>query len=71
MANEESRRETVIKNVIDIFIDVAGFLSEDEKKQVNKNTHIIKSFNVDGDATEIDIALEKRIFNKTESRGME
>ncbi len=60
MTNNELRRELIIKDVIAIFIDVIGFLTEDEKKMVNKNTHMIKDFNVDGDdATEVDMALEK------------
>jgi len=65
MTNDELRRESVIKEVIAIFIDVIGFLSDDEKKMVNKNTHIIKDFNVDGDdAVEVDMALEKHFSIK-------
>ncbi|MCF6322818.1 MAG: hypothetical protein L3J89_00600 [Gammaproteobacteria bacterium] len=60
MTNDELRRKSVIKDVIAIFIDVIGFLNDDEKKMVNENTHIIKDFNIDGDdATEVDMALEK------------
>ncbi len=60
MTNDELRRESVIKEVIAIFIEVVGHLTDDEKKMVNKNTHIIKDFNVDGDdATEVGMALEK------------
>jgi len=65
MTNDAVRRESVIKDVIAIFIDVIGFLTEDEKKMVNENTHIIKDFNVDGDdATEVDMALEKHFSVK-------
>ncbi len=32
MTDNALRRESVIKNVITIFIDVIGFLTEDEKK---------------------------------------
>ncbi len=65
MTNNELRRESVIKDVITIFIDVIGFLTGDEKKMVDKNTHIIKDFNVDGDdATEVDMALEKHFSVK-------
>ncbi len=65
MTNDELRRESVIKDVITIFIDVIGFLTDDEKKMVNENTHIIKDFNVDGDdATEVDMALEKHFSVK-------
>jgi len=65
MTNDELRRESVIKDVIAIFIDVIGFLSDDEKKMVNEGTHIIKDFNVDGDdATEVDMALEKHFSVK-------
>ncbi len=65
MTNDELRRELIIKDVIAIFIDVIGFLSDDEKKMVNENTHIIKDFNVDGDdATEVDLALERHFSVK-------
>lgn len=65
MTNGELRRESVIKDVIAIFIDVISFLTDDEKKMVNENTHIIKDFNVDGDdATEVDMALEKHFSVK-------
>jgi len=65
MTNDKLRRESVIKDVIAIFIDVIGFLSDDEKKMVNESTHIIKDFNVDGDdATEVDMALEKHFSVK-------
>jgi len=65
MTNDELRRESVIRDVIAIFIDVIGFLSDDEKKMVNENTHIIKDFDVDGDdATEVGMALEKHFSVK-------
>jgi len=65
MTNNELRRESVIKDVIAIFINVVNFFDEDEKKRINKNTHIIKDFNIDGDdATEVDIALEKHFSIK-------
>jgi len=48
MTNDELRRESIIKEVITIFIDVINFLDDDEKKRVNENTHIIKDFNVNG-----------------------
>lgn len=70
MTNDELRRESVIKDVIAIFIDVIGFLTDDEKKMVNKDTHIIKDFNVDGDdATEVDMALEKYFLVKIDTKG--
>jgi len=60
MTNDELRRESVIKDVITIFIDVIGFLSSDEKSLVNEKTDIIKDFKVDGDdATEVIMELEK------------
>lgn len=60
MNSDELSRESVIKKVIEIFIDVIGSLSDDEKLLVNENTDIIKDFNVAGDdATEVDMALEK------------
>ncbi len=60
MNKDELSREAVINKVIEIFIDVIGFLNDDEKLLVNENTDIIKDFNVDGDdATEVDMALEK------------
>jgi len=65
MTNDKLRRESVIKDVIAIFIDVIGFLTDDEKKMVNENTHIIKDFNVDGDdATEVGMAIEKHFSVK-------
>ncbi len=65
MTNGELRRESVIKEVIAIFIDVIGFLTDDEKNMVNEYTHIIKDFNVDGDdATEVGMALEKHFSVK-------
>jgi len=65
MANDELRREAIINEIIKIFIDVVGFLNEDEKKQVNANTHIIKDFDVDGDdALEVDAAIEKHFSVK-------
>ncbi len=58
--NNESRHDAIIEKVIEIFIDVIGFLSDDEKKQVNKDTDLIKDFDVSGDdATEVIMALEK------------
>jgi len=65
MTSNELRRESVIKDVTAIFIDVIGFLTDDEKKMVNGRTHIIKDFNVDGDdATEVGMALEKHFSVK-------
>lgn len=60
MTNEELRREKIIKDVIAIFIEVIGFLNDDEKISVNEGTDIIKDFKVDGDdATEVIMELEK------------
>jgi len=60
MINNEIRRESIIKDVITIFIDVIGFLNDKEKLSVNEDTDIIKDFKVDGDdATEVIMELEK------------
>ncbi len=70
MTDDELRRESVIKDVITIFIDVINFLTTDEKKMVNKNTHIIKDFNVGGgDAAEFGVALEKYFLVRIGTKG--
>ncbi len=70
MTDDELRRKSVIKDVITIFIDVINFLTADEKKMVNRNTHIIKDFNVGGgDAAEFGVALEKYFLVKISTKG--
>ena len=70
MTDDELRRESVIKDVITIFIDVIGFLTEDEKKMVNRSTHIVKDFNVaGGDIAEFGVALEKYFSVKIGTKG--
>lgn len=60
MSSDKLRRKLVIDDVITIFIDVINYLSDDEKKAVSEDTHIIKDFNVGGgDITEFGVALEK------------
>ncbi len=48
-ANDESKRKTVINDVIFLFIKAIDFLSDDEKKQVNEDTDIVTTFHVDTD----------------------
>jgi len=65
MANKKITRESVIKDVISIFIDAIAFLDEDEKRMVNKNTHIIKDFKMqDCDFLVFDMELEKHFSVK-------
>ncbi len=60
MTNDELRRESVVKDVIRIFIDTIDFLSDDEKSSVNENTDIIKDFKMNtDDATLMIMNLEK------------
>jgi len=60
MTNDELRRESVIKEVITIFIDVINFLDDDEKLSVNEQTDITKDFKVCGDEDmEFIVVLEK------------
>lgn len=60
MINEKITRESVIKDVISIFIDAIAFLDEDEKKMVNENTHVINDFKMqDCDFLVFDMDLEK------------
>jgi len=65
MYDKQVTREAVIKNVIDIYIETLGFLSDEEKASVNENTHIIKDFNVvDIDSMAFDAALVKHFSVK-------
>lgn len=60
MTNDELRRESVVKDVIRIFIHTIDFLSDDEKSSVNENTDIIKDFKMNtDDATLMIMNLEK------------
>ncbi len=60
MTNDKLRRESVIKDVITIFINAIDFLSDDEKLSVNENTDIIKDFKMNtDDATLMIMDLEK------------
>ncbi len=66
MFQGEMTREAVIKEIISIFIEEIGFFNEDEKKTVNKNTHIVKDFKIDGDDISFFIkALEKHFSVKS------
>jgi len=72
MTNDELRRESVIKDVITIFIDVIGFLSDDEKKRVNRDTHIINDFKMqDCDFLVFNMDLDKHFFIKMNNEDWE
>jgi len=65
MSNLGLTREKIIEDVIEVFIDTLGFLNDDEKSSVNKDTDIIKDFNVvDIDSMAFGVALEKKFSIK-------
>ncbi len=65
MSNMNLTRETIIKDVIYVFIETLGFLDDDEKASVNENTDVIKDFNVvDIDSMAFGVALEKKFSIK-------
>ncbi len=72
MTNEKITRESVIKDVISIFIDAIAFLDEDEKNMVSENTHIIKDFKMqDCDFLVFDMDLEKHFSVKLSNEDWE
>jgi len=49
MANDESRRESVITEIITIFIDTIGFFDAKEKASISEITNMAQDFKVDTD----------------------
>ena len=63
MGNNDSSRESVITEIITIFIDTIGFFDEKEKASINEITNMAQDFKVDTDDLSLAIMNIEKHFS--------